>query len=177
MFIIRIINFGTGSAQVNIVGSINEAVRPLPALCQSINENSVTVLPETGIYYANVERQNMAILAPANIDTCLQNPNFVANGAAFSFQAYDSTLGTGQGQERQITATSAKLERVSTNAVTSFEDKFKAAIASGDDKRANAIVKSQKWNESKIDSIMSTYNESDAAKLATAKSKAKTFAA
>lgn len=101
MFIVNILNFGTGSAQVSIVGSIDESVRPLPALAQSINENSVTKLPESGVYYANLQGQNMAILAPTNLDVCLQNPNFKANGSSFTYQAYDSNLGNGTGQQRK----------------------------------------------------------------------------
>lgn len=101
MFIINILNFGTGSAQVSIVGSIDEQVRPLPALSQSINQNSITKIPESGVYYANLQGQNMAILGHANLEVCLQNPNFKANGSAFTYQAYDSSLGNGTGQQRK----------------------------------------------------------------------------
>jgi len=75
-----------------------------------------------------------------------------------------------------VEATIKTLERVATNVVSTFEDKFKAAVKAGDDKRANAIARSQKWNVAKIDSIMSTYDESDATVKADATTKAKTFA-
>ena len=180
-YLISVLKF-EDSAKVTVLGATSgEKVGKLHALLQSINETSVRKCPENGIYLADVETskdgaQNWGSLEESTRKDFVTVFGGSLNATAFSFEAYNSNLGNGTGAERKIESTVKTLERATTNEISSFEDKFKAAIAANDDKRANAIASSQKWNESKIDSIMGSYVESDAAKLATAQTKAKRFA-
>jgi hypothetical protein len=129
-FLINVLAF-EGSAQITVLGSSNETVRSIPALCQSINENSVTEVPENGIYMADINGQNWSAVEPCTRRDFVTVFGGTLNGASFPFEAYDSALGNGTGKAAQEladkTRTARKMARPLSKA-TNTPEQFKALV-------------------------------------------------
>ena len=96
MFLLSLLSFGD-SAQVTVLGSVGETRKSIPALCRSINANSVTEVPASGLYIADIQENNWTAVEPCTRLEFKKDFEGLFDGSKFKFEDYNSSLSTGRG--------------------------------------------------------------------------------